>query len=125
MSYRHKPTESLKEEYKFYFEAVKHLTTLNAGSIVIIGSFLSDIFPRKGGILAVGLGIKILIAAAFLLFGLSLMLSVYAMYGLSRHIGWGHSMILEESVRVSTLPLLSFVVALLCFGLAVMLNLFL
>src|SRR5215211_9050759 len=28
------------------FEIFKHLTTLNAGSIVLIGTFLGDIFPH-------------------------------------------------------------------------------
>jgi hypothetical protein len=41
------------------FETVKHLTTLSAGSVVLIGTFLQDIFPKtKGGELAVGLFTK-------------------------------------------------------------------
>jgi len=47
-------TQDLSESIKLAFEAAKHLTTLNAGSIVVIGTFLSMIFPTDSqGILMV------------------------------------------------------------------------
>jgi hypothetical protein len=36
------------------FELAKHLTTLNAGSIVLIATFLKDIFPNENGVLGIG-----------------------------------------------------------------------
>lgn len=49
-----------------------YLTTLNAGSIVLIATFLRDIFPKtEGGVLDVALYVKLLIAASFLFFGIS------------------------------------------------------
>src|SRR5215217_5743953 len=74
----------LTESYKIAFETIKQLTTLNAGSIVVIGTFLKDIFPSKNGSLAVGAGMKLLITLAFISFGLSLVFSSYAMLDYSR-----------------------------------------
>jgi hypothetical protein len=63
------------------FETVKHLTTLSAGSIVLIGTFLQDIFPKgPGGELAVGAFTKWLIAGSFILFGASLIAASFFMY---------------------------------------------
>jgi hypothetical protein len=51
---------------KLGFETTKQLTTLNAGSIVVIGAFLGAIFPTdKQGTLTVPLYIKLLIGGAF------------------------------------------------------------
>ena len=62
------------------FEWMKQLTTLSAGSIVVIGTFLSNIFPTdKQGTLTIPLGIKLLIGAAFVGFGVSLIVSAIAM----------------------------------------------
>ena len=36
------------------FQLATHLTTLNAGSIVLIAIFLKDIFPNKNGVLDIG-----------------------------------------------------------------------
>jgi hypothetical protein len=63
-----RPDLDLREPHRLGFETSKQITTLNAGSIVVIGTFLSDIFPHKHGTLAVGLPIKLLIAAAFAFF---------------------------------------------------------
>jgi hypothetical protein len=54
---------------------VKHLTTLSAGAIVLIATFLKDIFPQD-----IGLVLKILIAASFIFFGLSLVSASFLMY---------------------------------------------
>jgi hypothetical protein len=63
------------------FEIFKHLTTLNAGSIVLIATFLGDIFPNdRQGNLTVDEAITDRIAAAFVLLGLSLLASTYSMY---------------------------------------------
>ncbi len=36
------------------FQLAKQLTTLNAGSIVLIATFLKDIFPNENGVLGIG-----------------------------------------------------------------------
>jgi hypothetical protein len=135
----------LEESLKVAFETIKQLTTLNAGSIVVIGTFLKDIFPSKNGSLDVGAGMKLLIALAFVFFGLSLIFSTYAMLDYSRRLRhfeiWRtptgreklmHSQppnLLEEAGRsiwaiLRLLPLPTFTAGLLCFGLAVVLNLY-
>jgi|SRR5215203_1215502 len=120
--------EETEKQLTLLFEWLKQLTTLNAGSIVLIGSFLQGIFPSKDGILTVGLGIKLLIGAAFVFFGFSLMMSVFSM--------WFHTSKFRESrqgasvydrgewIVFLTLPLLSFLLAVVCFGAAVLSNLF-
>jgi hypothetical protein len=75
-----RPAPDLTEAIKLGFEAMKQLTTLNAGSIVVIGTFLSNIFPTdRQGTLTVPLYIKILIGLAFVGFGASLLLSTYVL----------------------------------------------
>lgn len=134
---------ALTESYKVAFETIKQLTTLCAGSIVVIGTFLKDIFPSKNGILAVGAGIKLLITLAFVSFGLSLIVSSYAMLDYSRilrsiellrtveardvpaalrALRWRRYEALSLLFRY--LPLPSFTAGLLFFGLAVVLNLY-
>jgi hypothetical protein len=63
------------------FETAKHLTTLTAGSIVLIGTFLKDIFPRdpETDTLALSAFSTKLVGAAFLLFGISLLTASYFM----------------------------------------------
>jgi hypothetical protein len=39
--------DDVRESFKLGFEAVKHLTTLSAGSLVLIATFLKDIFPPR------------------------------------------------------------------------------
>jgi hypothetical protein len=86
LHFRARPADmpDLTESYKVAFETIKQLTTLCAGSIVVIGTFLKDIFPSKNGTLDVGAGIKLLITLAFISFGLSLIVSSYAMLDYSR-----------------------------------------
>jgi len=63
------------------FETTKQLTILSSGSIVVIGTFLSNIFPTdKHGILAIPNGIKLLIATAFVGFGGSLISATITMF---------------------------------------------
>jgi hypothetical protein len=69
-------------------EIFKQLTTLNAGSIVLIGTFLGDIFPKKHGNLAVGPVTTQFIALSFLCFGVSLVASTYSMYQFAHFETW-------------------------------------
>jgi len=65
-------------------DTLKHLTTLSAGSILLIGTFSSIIFPtNERGTLEVGLASKWLIGLSIVLFGLSLIWAVIALYSLS------------------------------------------
>jgi hypothetical protein len=114
------PLEGLKAE----LEVVKHITTLNAGSIVVIGTFLKDIFPSEDAVVAMGTGLKLLIAAAFLLFGLSLALSAGGMYALSGRISESRAFNKFWARLVLWPPLVFFVLALVCFGIAVLIDLF-
>ena len=70
----------MTEVIKLGFEGAKQLTTLSAGSIVVIGTFLSNIFPtdKQGTLITPGY-IKFFIAVAFLGFGASLLFSVAAL----------------------------------------------
>jgi hypothetical protein len=116
------------EPYKLAFETAKQLTTLNAGSIVIIGTFLKDIFPSESGTLDVGAGIKWLIALAFISFGASLVGSTFAM----RYYISGLALLFQPTpprdsffVRlfVLLLPLPVFTAGVICFGSAVVMSL--
>ncbi len=113
------PIEGLKSE----LELLKQMTTLNAGSIVIIGTFLKDIFPGADGA-PLGGWLTVLIAVAFVLFGISLGWSAACMYAVSGRISTG---VRFESTRKASLilgpPLLFFVSALVFFGIAVVSNL--
>jgi hypothetical protein len=60
----------VKESIKSGFESVKQFTTLSAGSMVLIGTFLKDIFPKLGEF---PFWIKLAIACALLSFVLSLL----------------------------------------------------
>ena len=75
-------SEGEPDFYRQGFEVVKQLTTLSAGSIVLIGTFIKDIFPRDAhtGALAVDSISKGLIISSFILFGLSLVASSVSMY---------------------------------------------
>ena len=113
-----------------YFETFKHLATLNAGSIVLIGTFFQGIFPSQNGVLNTGLGVKLLIATSFVCFGLSLAAAAYAMYRCTRVLDYYLSTTLDVNrykpparwERV--VPLGSFWLGLGVFGLAVLINLF-
>ena len=112
------------------FETFKHLATLNAGSIVLIGTFLQGIFPSQNGVLNTGLGVKLLIAASFVCFGLSLATAAYAMYRCTRILDHYLYAVLDvnrykpPTSLERVLPLGSFWLGLGAFGLAVLINLF-
>jgi hypothetical protein len=119
------------------FEAFKHLTTLSAGSIVVIGTFLSDIFPKdEQGNLLVDSRSKFLIAASFIFFGLSLAASAYSMYWFaSRDVpSWFRSTFVKRLIGERRYTrMLSFLMpsagayfffGLVCFGVAVLVHLF-
>jgi len=89
-----KRSKDYTESIKLGFESVKQQTTLSAGSIVVIGAFLKDIFSIKNGTLNVGEGplgsiIFWLIVLSFVAFGLSLILSSIALFYYSRRL-WLH-----------------------------------
>ena len=90
-------------------DADKHLTTLAAGSIVIIGTFIKDIFPNENGTLTVGLGIKILIAAAFVFFGIALVFAVLGMFGITRSRAAQTGYNALEAILYLAIPFVSFV----------------
>jgi len=88
------PPEDGEKGQVLAFEAFKHLTTLNAGSIVLIGTFLGDIFPHdKHGNLTIDQLTTGLIAASFLLFGVSLVASTFSMYQFAHFETWWSGMI--------------------------------
>jgi hypothetical protein len=117
---------------QLHLDLYKHLTTLSAGSLVLIATFLKDIFPRTNGWLSVGLGLKLLIGASFVALGLSLLSSVWFMLQVSNSAIAEHQP--ETAVRnyiergrakgLQLTASLGFWVGLLCFGLAVLINLF-
>jgi hypothetical protein len=63
------------EGYKQTQDSQKHLTTLSAGSIVLIATFLSDIFPKAEGVLLIESDVKWLVAISFGMFAISIALS--------------------------------------------------
>ena len=70
--------DDVRESFKLGFEAVKHLTTLSAGSFVLIATFLDGIFPNQ-----LAEGDKWLVALSFLFFAISLVISVYSLWRLA------------------------------------------
>jgi hypothetical protein len=114
------------------FEWMKQLTTLSAGSIVVIGTFLSNIFPTDNqGALTVPWYIELCLGAAFVCFGTSLIVSAVAMNTyrgiLEFHLrGDRPEEIYTRPRRLAIfLPPASFTVGAICFGAAVLLNMFL
>jgi hypothetical protein len=118
-------TEPEKEGLRLYFESAKHLTTLNAGSIVLIATFLKDIFPSEGGSLTVGPWMKFLIGAAIVSFGISLLISVIDMSLIIGSVENQQALVETRSIEtlVVVAPLVIFVLAVFLFGFAVVLNL--
>ena len=117
--------EDVQESFKQGFEGVKHLTTLNAGSFVLIATFLKDIFPKKSdGSLNVAPFDQILIGASFLFFALSLAFSAFSLWGLATLLRS------RKDFRKKTLlfrwyiglPAFFFVSGLSCFGTPVLIN---
>jgi hypothetical protein len=117
-----------EEGTKLGFETFKQLTTLNAGSIVVIGTFLSDIFPHKNGVIEVGACIKFLITLSLASFGISLVTAILTMGVYASALTGGQDYLdtqkLLVKILVPYLPLGSFVAGLLSFGLAVVVNLY-
>jgi hypothetical protein len=120
------------EVIKLGFEWMKQITTLSAGSIVIIGTFLSNIFPTNNqGTLTIPWGIKLLIGVALVGFGVSLIGSAKAMDTyrdiLERFLrGEQSEEIYSRATKITiSLPLLFFTVGVICFGIAVLLNMIL
>jgi hypothetical protein len=120
------------EVIKLGFEWMKQLTTLSAGSIVVIGTFLSNIFPTdEQGALTVPWYTKVLIGAAFVGFGVSLIVSAKAMDTyrgiLERFLRRERpEEIYSRATKITiSLPLLFFTVGVICFGIAVLLNMIL
>jgi hypothetical protein len=120
------------ETVKLGFEAMKQIATLSAGSIVVIGTFLSNIFPAdEQGALTVPWYTKLFIGAAFVVFGVSLFFSTRAMIRYNNALEtflttFGQRVRFSPPARrnLINLPLVSFTVGLICFGIAVLLNLF-
>jgi hypothetical protein len=71
--------EDIQESIKLGFEAVKHLTTLSAGSTVLIGTFFTDIFRNAEGELLIGKWGLAAVIISFLAFGASLIVAAIAM----------------------------------------------
>jgi hypothetical protein len=120
------------EYYKLAHDTHKHPSTLNAGSIVLLATFLKGIFPK-----AIGLPIKLLAAASFLSFGFSLATSSFLVARYARRtleesleetfdhdrrvvINLGHGIFMVARNGA----LLCFVLGLAFFGTAVLINLF-
>ena len=121
----HLRAEDVQESFKQGFEGVKHLTTLNAGSFVLIATFLKDIFPKqKDGGLAVDPFDQILIGLSFLFFALSLAFSAFSLWGLASLLR--STKLYQEKTRrfrlYIGLPAFFFVSGLSCFGTTVLIN---
>ncbi len=67
-----KANESLFEGRKLIFDALKHLTTLSTGSIVLMTTFIDKLFKQPEW--------NIFIGASYIGFSLTVILSVYAMF---------------------------------------------
>jgi hypothetical protein len=120
------------EVIKLGFEWMKQLTTLSAGSIVVIGAFLSNIFTTdKQGTLTTPFCVKLLIGAAFVSFGVSLIVSAKAMNTYRGILelflrGDRPEEIYSPATRITiSSPLFFFTAGVICFGVAVLLNMFL
>lgn len=62
------------------FEVAKQITTLSAGALVLLATFLKDIFTNKNGVLVLT-GIETgLVGTAFAALGLALLLAVVGMW---------------------------------------------
>jgi hypothetical protein len=127
----------LVDSYQVAGDAVKQVATLSAGSIVVIGTFLTDIFPsNKQGVLQTVPVIKLLITAAFALFVVSLISSAVTMYRYAKVLRF----LAERTPQVQVpktlrsppgpislwahhMPLTTYTVGVFFFGLAVVLHL--
>jgi hypothetical protein len=116
--------EDVQESFKQGFEGVKHLTTLNAGSFVLIATFLKDIFPKQDGRLALDRFDVFLIGTSFVFFAASLAFSTFSLWALA---------VLLRSIRPYQqktlrfrwyigIPAYFFVSGLSCFGTTVLIS---
>jgi hypothetical protein len=117
------------EADKMAFDNLKHLATLSSGSIVIIGTFLSDIFPKKtDGTLAVSSDVPRYIEGAFLCFGVCLVACVVFMFMEAYAMRHEDKDSLLKDWRVTivtgTTSFLPFLLGLALFGAAVLLGVF-
>jgi len=119
-----KGAEHIRERAKLAFEQARHLTTLNAASVLLISCFLRLIFPRplQDG-LWISVGSKVLIVGSFVLFGLSLLLSAFAMYVFFQRLDEKnpHYINAQYQTRIG-IPFVCFFLGLLWFGIAVLVN---
>ena len=74
--------ETIEDIVSMPFETAKHLTTLDAGSIVLIGTFLKDIFPKdkNSSALAISDSAQFLVASSFVAFGVSLLTASFFLF---------------------------------------------
>src|SRR3712207_1141808 len=81
-----KKPEMIRDSIKSAFETVKQVTTLSAGSTVLLATFLKDIFAGAGGVETLAdltVRVKVMVVTAFLLFGLTLVFAMTSLGGLS------------------------------------------
>ena len=100
---------ALEEGQKLYFDAMKHLTTLSTGSILILVTFLQKVFYSPKW--------RILVALAFLSFIGSIVFSFSRMIHAAHDVGnLGH--VSEDLLNVSEssylLAIVCFLVGLIC-----------
>jgi hypothetical protein len=124
--------QALLEYFKLSHDSQKHLTTLTAGSIVLISTFLKDIFPKtKNGTLLIGMPIKVLIAVSFICFGCSLLAATWLLGRYSTRTlevtsapgpDFGEREVVRRIARATAFS--GFWLGLAFFGLAVLANLF-
>jgi hypothetical protein len=117
-------TDAIRESIKLGFESVKHLTTLSAGSTVLIATFLKDIFPNIEDLSA---ALKWAISGAFIAFGMSLVVAVACFWAfavmLRSQLDF-HTSTLRVRYRLSmALPSYFYICGLMLFSLAVLFRL--
>lgn len=89
-----------EESVKMQYDGFKHLTTLNTGSILLLVAFLERVFSNPQW--------KFLVAAAFFLFILSMMLSFLLMMRLSTYITYTRSLEMSKPRREQFGKILTF-----------------
>lgn len=103
------------EGTKLMFDAMKHLTTLSIGSILILVALLEKLFrsPRW----------RVLLATSFLSFIFSILMSVRLMVFLAGHVARRTDSETTSLIRFYRLAILSFLLAIFCFVSFVLRNL--
>jgi len=116
--------EFVRQGAKLGFEHARNLATLNTASIVLIAGFLRNIFPNtpEGG-LYVSVGTAVLISVSFVLFGLSLLLSGFAMYTFFRAADGENPHYVKALYQTRVgIPFVCFFLGLVWFGIATLIN---